>query len=58
MSNVVMVWGKNKGFWYFTLLLLAFFLVLNVFKYLLRKQKGETGPAGMQGPGIGFGFAF
>lgn len=57
MSNVVMVWGKNKGFWYFTLILLALFLVLNVFKCLLRKQKGETGPAGMQGPGIGFSFA-
>lgn len=53
-----MVWGKNKGFWYFTPIFLALFLVLNVFKYLLRKQKGETGPAGMQGPGIGFGFAF
>ena len=58
MSNVVMVWGKNKGFWYFTLILLAVFLLLNVFKYLLRKQRGETGPAGVPGPGTGFGFAF
>lgn len=60
MSNVVMVWGKNKGFWYFTLILLALFLFLNVSliqKYLLRKQKGQTVPAGMRGPGIGFGFA-